>query len=160
MRTGAKRTEQRLGELVSPVVKALGYSLWGLECKGRGASSTVRLFIDTHPTGGNVTMADIERVSRQVSMLFDLEDPIQGSYQLEVSSPGIERRFFTIEQCQEYVGEFTQLKLRVPLDGRRTFNGKLAEVDAGAGTVTLDEDGDRHRFRFDEVRDMNLVWQA
>ena len=105
-------------------------------------------------------MADIERVSRQVGMLFDLEDPIQGSYQLEVSSPGIERRFFTIEQCQDYLGELTQLRLRIPLEGRKTFNGKLTEVDTGSGTLTLDEDGTSHRFRFDELHDMNLVWQA
>lgn len=93
-------------------------------------------------------------------MLFDLEDPIQGSYQLEVSSPGIERRFFTVEQCQGYLGELAQLRLREPLEGRKSFSGTLAEVDAGSGTVTLDEDGTCHRFRFDEVHDMNLVWQA
>ena len=105
-------------------------------------------------------MADVERVSRQVSMLLDLEDPIQGSYQLEVSSPGIERRFFALEQCQGYLGEPTELRLKVPLEGRKTFSGTLAEVDTDAGTLAIDENGTCRRFHFDQVRDMNLVWQS
>ncbi len=160
MRLSATRTEQRLGELVSPILESLGYSFWGLECKGRGRASVVRLFIDSHPPGGTVTIEDVERVSRQVSLLFDLEDPIQGSYHLEVSSPGIDRRLFTLEQCQTYIGERVQLRLKVPCDGRRSFSGQLTEVSLDTGMFTFDEDGTAHNFRFHEVRDINVVWQA
>ncbi len=146
--------------MVTPLVEQLGYCLWGLECRGAGRASMVRLFIDTDPPGGSVTIADVEQVSRQVSMLFDLEDPIQGSYQLEVSSPGVDRRFFTIEQCKDYVGEQIQLRLKEPREGRRTFCARLAEVGIEPGTLCVEENGERHDFRFDEVREMNLVWQS
>jgi len=157
----AKRTEQRLGELVSPVVQALGYRLWGIECKGRGRSATLRVFIDTNPPGG-VTITDVEQVSRQVSMLLDIEDPIRGAYQLEVSSPGIERRFFTLDQCESYVGNPVSLHLKMPREGRRAFSGRLAEVgvDADALVLELDDDGQCQGFRFSDVREMNLVWDG
>jgi len=157
----AKRTEQRLGELVSPVVEALGYRLWGIECKGRGRTATLRVFIDTNPPGG-VTITDVEQVSRQVSMLLDIEDPIHGAYQLEVSSPGIERRFFTLDQCESYVGNPVSLHLKMPREGRRAFSGRLAEVgvDADALVLELDDDGQRQGFRFSDVREMNLVWDG
>ena len=161
METGARRTEQRLGELVSPIVEALGYCLWGLECKGRGRAQTVRLFIDTTPPGGSITMGDIERVSRQVSMLFDLEDPIRGSYDLEVSSPGIERRFFALDQCEQYVGDPICVRLKAPREGRRTFQGQLAEVAVDRGALVVEEEeGQRHGFRFSDVREMNLIWDG
>lgn len=160
MEIGAKRTEQRLGELVSPVVEELGLSLWGVECKGRGRSATVRVFIDTSPRGGSVTIADVERVSRQVSMLFDIEDPIRGTYHLEVSSPGIERRLFRLDQCEGYLGEPICLRLKVPRDGRHTFHGKLAEVGVQSGALIVEEDGRRHGFHFSDVREMNLVWDG
>ena len=161
MEFGAKRTEQRFGELVSPVVEALGYRLWGVECKGRGRSATLRVFIDTHPPGG-ITIADVEQVSRQVSMLLDIEDPIRGSYQLEVSSPGIERRLFTLVQCEDYLGNPVSLRLKMPFEGRRTFSGRLAEVgvDAGALVLELEEDGQRQGFQFSDVRELNLVWDG
>ena len=144
--------------MVSPVVEELGYSLWGLECTGRGRSSVVRLFIDSDPPGGSVTIADVERVSRQVSMLFDLEDPVQGSYSLEVSSPGIERRLFTLQQCEKYLGEQIELRLKLPEEGRRAFRGRLAEVGGALGTLTLDEDGKHRNFHFEDIRRMHLVW--
>ena len=144
---------------MSPVLQDLGYSLWGLECKGRGRSSIVRVFIDTDPPGGTVTISDVMRASRQVSMLFDLEDPIQGSYSLEVSSPGVERRLFTLEQCRGYLGEQIRVRLKVPREGRRTFAAELCDVELAGGTFTIDEDGTPHTFRFDEVREANLVWQ-
>ncbi len=158
---GAKRTEQRCGELVSPVVEALGYRLWGVECKGGGRSATLRVFIDTNPPGG-ITIADVEQVSRQVSMLLDMEDPIRGAYQLEVSSPGVDRRFFTLDQCEGYVGNTVSLRLKMLHEGRRTFSGRLAEVgvDSGALVLELDDDGQRRGFRFSDVREMNLVWDG
>ena len=157
MSIGTNRTEQRLGELVSPVVEELGYRLWGLECTGRGAYSVLRLYIDSKNSLGEVTIDDVTRVS----MLLDLEDPIQGSYSLEVSSPGIERRLFTLEQCQSYIGEQTELRLKLARDGRRAFKGRLAEVSGEQGTLTLEEEaGEQQKFHFDDVRRMQLIWQG
>lgn len=158
MKLGTNRTEQRLGDLVSPVVEELGFLLWGLECTGRGRSSVVRLFIDSNPPGGSVTIADVERVSRQVSMLFDLEDPVQGTYSLEVSSPGIERRLFTLGQCEQYVGEQIELRLKLPAEGRRTFKGRLIEVGGALGCLTLDDEGERKDFHFEDIRRIHLIW--
>lgn len=146
--------------MVSPVVESLGYALWGLECTGRGPSSVVRLFIDSTQPGGSVTIDDVMRVSRQVSMLFDLEDPIQGSYNLEVSSPGIDRRLFTLRQCQAYLGEEIELRLKLARDGRRAFKGRLAEVSGEQGMLTLEaESGELERFRVDDIRRLHVIWR-
>lgn len=145
--------------MVSPVVEELGYALWGLECTGRGQSSVVRLFIDARQPGDSVTIDDVTRVSRQVSMLLDLEDPIQGSYSLEVSSPGVERRLFTLGQCQAYIGQDIELRLKLARGGRRAFKGRLAEVCGEAGTLTLEVgQGELERFHVDDVRRSHLIW--
>ena len=160
MGLGTNSTEQKLGEIVSPVVEELGYSLWGLECTGRGHSSVVRVFIDSNPPGGSISIADVTRVSRQVSMLFDLEEPIQGSYSLEVSSPGIERRLFTLPQCEKYLDEQIELRLKLPQEGRRAFKGRLVQVGGTLGTLTLEENGEHKSFHFEDIRRMYLVWQG
>ena len=108
--------QELLEQMVSPVATALGCELWGLEYLTQGRYTTVRIFIDG-PNG--VSLDDCERVSRQVSSVFDVEDPIDGEYTLEVSSPGMDRPLYKESQYLRYVGETISVRMRIARDGRR-----------------------------------------
>jgi ribosome maturation factor RimP len=96
----------------------------------------VRIYID-HPDGINVD--DCAKVSRQVSSVFDVEDPIMGEYTLEVSSPGMDRPLFRLEQYQQYIGEQVKIRLRSPFDGRRNFTGQLTAIEGDDVVVTVED---------------------
>ena len=82
-------------DIVQPTVEALGLKLWGVEHIQNGRYSVLRIFIDNEDT---VNLTDCERASRQISAVLDVEDPISGEYTLEVSSPGLERPLFKLDQ--------------------------------------------------------------
>ena len=120
------RKEQELEALLAPTVEGLGCQVWGIEYNPRGRNSTLKLYIDRED---GVTIDDCERVSRQVSALLDVEDPIVHAYRLEVSSPGVDRALFHREQYLANVGEQIDVHLAFPLAGRRHFEGRLAGVE-------------------------------
>ena len=96
---------------------------------------TVRLFIDKD---GGVGVDDCADVSRQVSAILDVEDPIADKYNLEVSSPGLDRPLFTLEQFQRYVGEDIAVHLRIPVLDRRKWQGKLEKIENDMLTLIVD----------------------
>lgn len=146
--------QEQLHALIAPVAEALDCELWGLDFLTQGRYSTVRIYIDRE--GGNgVTLEDCERVSRQVSSVLDVEDPISNRYTLEVSSPGMDRPLFTPEQYGRYVGEVIALKTRAPIAGRRKFKGQLKAVEGDS--VILIVDGEEHALSFGSIEKANLV---
>ena len=86
----------------------------------------LRVYIDSE---NGVGVDDCAKVSRQVSGVLDVEDPISGEYTLEVSSPGMDRPLFKLSQYQDYIGHVVQLRLRMPFDGRRKFKGVLNGIE-------------------------------
>lgn len=121
--------------LIEPVVTGMGFVLWGIEFVRSGKFSTLRIYID-HEDGINVDhCAD---VSRQVSAVMDVEDPISTEYNLEVSSPGMDRPLFTLEQFAAYVGEWAEVKLRYAFEGRRNFKGVITGIEEGDVVLTAD----------------------
>ena len=126
-----------LTQLIEPTIEGLGYELADLEIKLGNKNGIVRIFIDQLPDG--VGLEDCEAVSRQVSALLDVEDPIPGNYTLEVSSPGLDRRLTKIEHFERFLDEVIQVKLRFPLDGRRNFKGTLKT--AGGEKIEVEVDG-------------------
>jgi ribosome maturation factor RimP len=139
--------------MIAPVVEALGCEFWGLEYLSSGRSALLRIYIDRAEEG--VTVEDCEKVSRQVSSLMDVEDPISGEYTLEVSSPGLERPLYNLEQFQRYVGEDVALKLRFPYEGRRKFKGRLNGVEGE--DILLVVDDHEYLFPVDSVEKANVV---
>lgn len=129
--------DQQLQELVAPAVTALGFELWGVEYITRGRQAMLRIYID-HPEG--IDVDDCAAVSRQVSALLDVEDPIAGEYTLEVSSPGMDRPLFTLDQFVRYRGEQIKLKLRAPYEGRRNFSGRLAGIEGDEVVLVMGEE--------------------
>ena len=115
-------TRQGLVEALEPAVNALGFELADLEVHVSRARGLLRIFIDSE-TG--VTVDDCEKVSRQVSSLLDVLDPIGGNYTLEVSSPGLDRRLVKPAHFDRFAGAEVQIRLRRMIDGRRRVRGTL-----------------------------------
>ncbi len=128
--------ETQLTDLLRPVVESMGFVFWGLEFIALGRQSMLRVFID-HANGINVD--DCAAVSRQLSAVLDVEDPITQEYTLEVSSPGMDRPLFTIEQYQQYANHIIELRLRMPFEGRRKFKGQLIGVEQEDIVLVVDE---------------------
>ncbi|MGY0216924.1 ribosome maturation factor RimP [Endozoicomonadaceae bacterium StTr2] len=147
----ATRAEQ-LTELVRPVVEGLSFQLWGVEYLSRGRDSVFRIFIDKE---AGIQLEDCEAVSRQVSALLDVEDPIAGEYNLEVSSPGLDRPLFELSHYEQYQGGVVSLKLRVAFEGRRKYKGLLKGIEDQ--DIVLECDGHEYLFPFDSIEKANLV---
>ena len=144
--------EVLLTDLVAPVATALGLQLWGIEYISHAKQSVVRIYIDD-PEG--VDVDDCAKLSRQVSSVFDVEDPIMGEYNLEVSSPGMDRPFFTLDQYRPYVGERIKVKLRTPFEGRRNFVGQLTGIEDDDVVVAVDSE--EFLLPFDLIDKANLI---
>lgn len=125
-----------LTSLIEPVVTGLGYDMWGVEYLPQGKHSLLRVYIDSED---GITLDDCTLVSRQLSAVLDVEEPIKGHYTLEVSSPGMERPLFTIEQFERFVGETVSVRMRVPVDGRRKFSGELTAVSEHEIVIQQDD---------------------
>lgn len=122
-------TRQELQDLLEPAVARLGFEIADLELHVSRGRGLLRVFIDG-PSG--VTVDDCEAVSRQVSAVLDVADPIAGTYSLEVSSPGLDRRLARPGHFDRFAGAEVQIRLRRLLDGRRKVRGTLLRRDGDA----------------------------
>lgn len=123
---------ETLLKLLEPAIEAVGYELVELEFPPH----LLRIYIDRE---GGVTVDDCEKVSRQVSSVLDVEDPIPGAYTLEVSSPGLDRPLRKEADFVRFSGEQAKLELTLPLDGRRRFGGTLKGCEAGVVLIEVEE---------------------
>jgi len=145
--------EQKLTEMLRPAVEETGKALLGCEFISAGNHSVLRLFID-HENG--IDVDDCAEVSRQVGAILDVEDPISTEYNLEVSSPGLDRPLFELSQFQEIIGETINVRLSIPLNGRRKFKGKLETIENDTLIVTVD--GEDYELVMTNVDKANLVY--
>lgn len=145
-----------LEEYIRPVVEGLGFTFWGMEYLSQGKDSVLRIFIDTDEEKG-IDVEDCARVSRQVSSILDVEDPITGEYNLEVSSPGMDRPLFHLDQYQAYINAVVSLRLRVPFDGRRKFKGQLMGIENEDIVIRVDQE--EYLLPIDLIEKANLVPQ-
>ena len=127
---------QKLNELLQPLVEDLGYEFVGLEYNSNPKHAVLRIYID-HENG--VGIEDCETVSRETAALLDVKDPIRSHYNLEVSSPGLDRPMFTAAQYCQFAGNLVQITLFAPQDSRRKFSGPILGAD-DAG-VRIEQDG-------------------
>lgn len=128
---------QDLKSLLTPGVEALGCELLALEFVGSGKGAVLRLYIDREE---GISVEDCTDVSRYVSGILEVEDPISGSYSLEVSSPGADRPLVTEEHFARYLGSQASLTLNRPADGRRNFKGEILEVKEGQIQLKVDRE--------------------
>jgi ribosome maturation factor RimP len=146
----------QLQAIIEPAVSALGFELIGIEHLAQGRHSLLRIYID-HADG--IDVEDCAEVSRQVSGVLDVEDPISGEFTLEVSSPGLDRPLFSEAHFLRYSGSLADIRLRAPLDGRRRFKGRMHGV--ADGKVLIEVDGVEYAVPLDGIDKANLIheWQ-
>jgi len=138
-----QQLENELTSLVKSVVEPMGYELVGIEYFQRDKRGAVlRVYIDHLGDTGRqgITLDDCGRVSHHLSGVLDVEDPIAGHYDLEISSPGLDRPLFTAEHFERFQSRKVRIKATVELDGRRNFEGRIAALEREL--VLLRVDGD------------------
>ena len=162
--------------MIQPVVEGLGFECWGIEYISQGKHSTLRIFIESlNPqtnAGDNqdenaeltektsesgVALKDCELVSRQVSGVLDVEDPINGDYTLEVSSPGMDRPLYKLAHYERFKGSQVALKLRMPYEGRRKYTGLLNGVEGN--DIVLQVEQEEFLFPLEGIEKANVIPQ-
>jgi ribosome maturation factor RimP len=146
--------KERLIELLEPPLAALGFELADLDAH-LGRRGLLRIFIDRE---GGVTIDDCGRVSEQLGAWLDVEDPLPGSYVLEVSSPGFDRRLRTVAHFARFVGEQVKVELRDARDGRRRLTGQLKGTEGEE--VLIEVDGEVWRVALNNIAVARLAPQA
>ena len=149
-----------LMRLLEPPIEALGFELLEIElAQGGRGGGVLRLYIDrpgasAAEKGSGVTVDDCATVSFAVSQVLEMEDPIKGNYTLEVSSPGIERVLRKRAHFERFLGERVFAELKVPLEGRRRFVGRLKSVEGGS--IVVDVDGQMHELPLERIHKARL----
>ena len=148
-----KATE--IAGLLAPTVKALGLELLGVEFLASGGNALLRLYIEAPER--HVAIEDCEAVSREISAVLDVNDPISSQYTLEVSSPGIDRPLFTLAHFGRFVGEQVKVALRLPQDGRRRLQGRIVGIEGSK--IAIAEEGKAEPFvvAHDNIEKARLV---
>jgi ribosome maturation factor RimP len=127
---------KRVWEIAEPLVANEGMEIVDVEYHREPRGATLRLFLDRD---GGVSLDDLAPFSRRVGDLLDAYDVVPGSYTLEVSSPGINRRLRTPEHFRRFIGRKVRIRTRAPIDGRRVFTGVLETVEPTGVTIGIDD---------------------
>ena len=142
--------EAKISKIIEAAIEELGFSLVRVLYSG-GQAGRSQLQIMAEPNEDReMTVEDCQTISRHVSALLDVEDPISRAYVLEVTSPGIDRPLTRLTDYERFQGELAKITLRLMQDGRRRFNGRLGGVN-DAGLVILDTSFGKFEFAFDEI---------
>ena len=144
---------QRVWGLAEPVVVTAGLELVDVQYRPEGGRAVLRLLID-RPTGG-VTIDELARVSREIGHLLDAHETVPGRYNLECSSPGLNRPLIKPDHFRRAAGQRVYIKMRNPVGGRRQFRGVLAEAADDAATID-DPDAGRVVLPFADVERANI----
>lgn len=140
--------------VLQPTVEGMGYEFVGVEYVGQAGRNTLRVYIDT---AAGVTLEDCESVSHQISGLMDVENLISGTYDLEVSSPGLDRPLFRREDFSRFAGQWVKIRMAIPKDGRRNFAGRLLGVENDM--VSIEVDGQIFKLVYEQIERARLVPQ-
>ncbi len=147
-----KQAPEHLLNLIEPIVEGLGYECVGIDYNPHPKHGLLRIYIDSE---NGVLVDDCTKVSHQVSGVLDVEDPIQGNYQLEVSSPGADRPFFKISQFERYIDSTVLVNLFKSISGRRKITGRIVKV--ADEIITLEEGEQTYEVPFDAMSKARLV---
>ncbi len=141
----------KLRALLEPAVEKLGYELLHLQMTSQGKQTVLRVYIDAP---GRIQVDDCALVSRQISALLDVEDPLSGAHVLEVSSPGLDRPLVKPDHFKQFVGDKARIVMATHVLGRRRFTGKM--VEAGDEAVVLDVDGECYELSYSDMESAQL----
>lgn len=147
-----KSTVEVVYDLCAPVAERMKFEIWDIRFEKEGASWFLRVFIDKE---GGITIDDCEAFSRTIDTLLDEADPVEQSYYLEVSSPGLDRELIKPEHFARYMGSLVDVRTIRPVDGMRDFTGTLIGYQDGQAFVKL-EDGGPYAFKKAETAFIRL----
>ncbi|MDH5484688.1 MAG: ribosome maturation factor RimP [Gammaproteobacteria bacterium] len=148
-------TTSEIWSLIQPVVEGMGYELVDVEFRPHSKNGLLRVYIDQE-TG--ILVEDCSAVSRQLSAMLDVEDPIPGHFDLEISSPGLDRPLRKAEDYQRFAGEVVKIKMGMPnLEGQRNFTGLLRGLKEN--DVIIEVDGETHYLPLGGIEKAHLVPQ-
>lgn len=150
--------ENMVKSLVLPLIEAQGLILWGIELIP-GPTLKVAIYVDV-PQGepGSATIDQCETISRQLGLALEVEDCITQPWLLEVSSPGLERRFFTLDEMRPYLGDMIDVRCKEPVNGRKAWRGKLLKVDCGEFEILPASISGMGEIREDGVSPVSISW--
>jgi ribosome maturation factor RimP len=131
-----KKTEDLIAEVAEPIVAARGLELVDVEYNKEGENWILRVFIDKE---GGVSLDDCQEISRSLSDSLDANDPIENSYLLEVSSPGIDRPLKTEKDFKRFTGKLIDLSTYAPINGQRKLTGELLGLEDGEIKIKIDD---------------------
>ena len=144
----------RVAAIIAPSIEAMGYELVRVHLLG-GRSPVLQVMAERADRAA-MTVDDCAAISRAVSALLDVEDPIDGSFALEVSSPGIDRPLARRVDFERFAGHLARVETRSPVDGRKRFRGVVRGLDGDAVVLEL-EQGERTLVPFAEIQRAKLV---
>ncbi len=145
---------ERIEELIAPPLADMGYALVRVQLSGAKGSPRLQVMAERHD-GAAMTVEDCAQISRAISPILDVADPIASAYTLEVSSPGIDRPLTRAADFDRFAGFEAKLESARPIEGRRRFRGKLEGTADGA--VRILTDGTEYRVPLAEVQKAQLV---
>ena len=145
-----------LNRLIEPELKSLGYDLVRVAFTGGTSDRTLQIMAE-RPDTRQLTLGDCETISRRLSELLDSTDPIEGSYRLEVSSPGIDRPLTRLKDYDDWSGHEARINLAEPLSGRKQFSGTLQGSADGEIVQLLGKDGNDYAIPFGSVASAKLL---
>ncbi|MBC7344733.1 MAG: ribosome maturation factor RimP [Clostridia bacterium] len=148
-----QQVEERVGELLHPLIEEGGYELVDIQYKKEGGRWYLRLFVD-HPLG--MTLDRCEALSKEAEVILDAHDVIPHSYVFEVSSPGLERPLKKKADFVKFAGQTATIKTFAPVEGRRKFTGRIEGVTGEAVIIT--EGKDRWEIPLQHIASARLVF--
>lgn len=146
------RRQEKWQAIIKPILEDTPYELVGVECIGGGKHTVIRIYIDKP---GGITIDDIVNLSRQISVLFDVEEPIRSPYTLEVSSPGLDRPLFLPGHFQQQLGQKVSVKTSLSVENRQNFKGILRQADEEG--IQLEVDMQLISFAYDDIDKAKVI---
>jgi ribosome maturation factor RimP len=133
---------QRIDALIRPSIEDLGFDVVRIRITAQRGTQVLQIMAEPHGDTREMTVQDCAQISRHVSAILDVEDPISGAYNLEVSSPGIDRPLTSAEDFTRFIGHEASVEMEWPVEGRKRFKGAIVSVEDGEVLLKLDEKND------------------
>jgi len=147
--------KEKLEEIIQQQCLINQVELWGLEISlPKGKKGIIRVYADKKE---GINIDELAKLSRDIEVVLDIEEMIPNSYVLEVSSPGLNRKFFKPEQLTQYLGQEIKVKLKTPLNKRKVIKGNLKEVKENI--FTIDTGKENIEIDFFETEKINLEYK-
>ena len=146
-----QRVIDSVREILDPLLLGYGFELVDIEYRREGRGWILRIYIDKD---GGVSVEDCARISRELGTLLDLNDIIPGTYNLEISSPGLTRALKKVRDFERFKGKLVKIKTMTDIQGRRVFIGSL--IDFVGDVASVEMDGRVYFIPYDEIERANL----